>query len=762
MECLTLPGNLDSLSPLRDFVRSAAGSAGLEKSAAYRLGLAVDEVATNIVMHGYDEAGLAGAIKIWSEMNAEALQIHLEDTGAPYDPVKYGNTVDISRPMEDRKEGGLGVFLARQGVDDLQYDKSAGKNHHTFVVKRNSSRRPEPETLASEETPVSSQRAALAKEDIGLKLSRIAIFSEIEPEHLDKVAAKLRVVTVAAGQTVFSEGEPGDSMNVIVQGLISIHKGDRVLKTLGPWEIFGEMALLDSSPRVAAASAVEETMLLRLDKEAFFDLLREHFELAVGMLQALSRRLKEDNVAIENLRDFVEKRLLPLGAALSSEKRFDRLLDRILSEAKTLCHADAGTIYVVRDQRLEFTLMYCDSLGIASAPSTGTSGIPPLALYHDDGQPNLSYVATRVAIEGRSIHIPDVYRADNFNFSGTRAFDQRTGYHTHSLLTVPLKNHDDQVIGVLQLINAQDEEGQVVPFGSYEQLVAESLSSLAAVALNTHLLLDRQRQLMIVERDVQVGRQIQADFLPKALPKPSGWEIDARFRPAKEVSGDFFDAFPAGGDCVGLIIADVCDKGVGAALFMALSRSLLRAFGWLSEGCPLPNGDAGTHLASPLADLTAEPVRLTNEYIARFHANLNTFVTLFFAVLDPTSGRLRYINAGHNPPILAGSQGRVKARLAPTGPALGIVSGSDFQVGEQIIEPGDFLLAFTDGVTEARDPKGGFFTDQRLVTLVEVEPPVSASGLLDRVDTALKQHESGCGLSDDITMLAVRRTPAQA
>ena len=400
--------------------------------------------------------------------------------------------------------------------------------------------------------------------------------------------------------------------------------------------------------------------------------------------------------------------------------------------------------------------------GVAGASTGPMNGVPPLALYDRDGRPNRSYVATRLAIDGRSINVPDVYRAENFNFSGTRAFDQQTGYHTHSLLTVPLKNHDDQVIGVLQLINAQDEKGRVVPFGSYEQLAAESLSSLAAVALNTHILLDRQRELLVVERDVQVGRQIQADFLPETLPTPPGWEIDTRFRPAKEVSGDFFDAFWAGGDRVGLIVADVCDKGVGAALFMALSRSLLRAFGWLSEGCPLPTGALGTRLASPLADLTAEPVRLTNEYIAHFHAKMNTFVTLFFGVLDPSSGLLRYINAGHNPPILVDKQGTVKARLEPTGPALGIISGSDFQVGEQIMEPGDFLLAFTDGVTEARDPKGGFFTDQRLVALVEEEPPLSASGLLDRIDTALKQHESGCGLSDDITMLSVRRTSAQA
>ncbi len=138
------------------------------------------------------------------------------------------------------------------------------------------------------------------------------------------------------------------------------------------------------------------------------------------------------------------------------------------------------------------------------------------------------------------------------------------------------------------------------------------------------------------------------------------------------------------------------------------------------------------------------------------------FVTLFFGLLDPSSGLLRYVNAGHNPPLLVDKNGAVKARLTATGPALGILAGSAFEVGEQIIGPGEMLLAFTDGVTEARDPQGGFFTDERLVSLVTQTPPVSASGLLDRIDAALKQYIAGRGFSDDVTMLAVRRAPASS
>lgn len=603
---------------------------------------------------------------------------------------------------------------------------------------------------------------ALAEFEIVSKLREVPMFSDIGTEHLEEIASKLRVVRVAAGETVFSEGEPGDSMNIIMSGRISIHKGGRILKTLGAWDLFGEMALIDSSPRVAGASALESTTLLRLDKESFFGLLQERFALATGMLRALSQRIKDNNVAIGNLRDFLEKRILPLGAALSSEKNFDRLLERILAESKSLCRADAGTIYILREGRLEFNRMFCDSPGVPIGKNSEHEGVfPPLPLYDENGQPNRTWVATRVALDGRSVHVPDIYRADPTWFAGTRAFDRQTGYRTRSMLTVPLKNHDDQVIGVLQLINAQNELGQVVPFGSYEQLVAESLSSQASLALNTHLLLDRQRDLMIVERDVEVGRQIQADFLPQTLPTLSGWEIDTRFQPAKQVSGDFFDAFPAGGGRIGLIVADVCDKGVGAALFMALTRSLLRAFGWLSEGCPLPTGAEGTHLDCHVPDPTAEPVRLTNEYITQFHVKMNMFITLFYGILDPATGVLRYINAGHNPPLVVGAGGKVKARLLGTGPAIGMIGGTEFEVGEQTIEPGDCLFAFTDGVTEARGPHGELFSDKRLQALVEEKIPVSATELLNRVDTSIRHFVEGHGFSDDVTMLAVRRSPLE-
>ena len=134
MDKLSVPGELTSLGAIRDYVRAAAMAAGIEKTATYRLCLAVDEIASNIVMHGYDEAGLRGDITMWAEIDAGVLKIEIEDTGASYDVAQYQDPDNLHRPFAERTEGGLGVFLAIQGVDRFNYATAGGTNRHTFEV----------------------------------------------------------------------------------------------------------------------------------------------------------------------------------------------------------------------------------------------------------------------------------------------------------------------------------------------------------------------------------------------------------------------------------------------------------------------------------------------------------------------------------------------------------------------------------------------------------------------------------------------------
>ena len=250
-----------------------------------------------------------------------------------------------------------------------------------------------------------------------------------------------------------------------------------------------------------------------------------------------------------------------------------------------------------------------------------------------------------------------------------------------------------------------------------------------------------------MERELEIGREIQASFLPAELPRVAGWEIAARFTPARQVAGDFYDAFPLGsGPQFGIVVADVCDKGVGAALFMALFRSLLRAFAEKTF-------ESGV---APTAERLASILVPTNDYIARTHGAANMFATVFFGVLDPSAATMSWINAGHETPVLFGKSGAVQ-RLPPTGPALGMLPDRKFEVKETRFETGQTLLAFTDGVTEARDPSGAFYGEERLLRLL-AEDAASADACLDRIERDVVAHAGGAERSDDITMLALRRT----
>lgn len=172
----------------------------------------------------------------------------------------------------------------------------------------------------------------------------------------------------------------------------------------------------------------------------------------------------------------------------------DKLLEMILLEAKRIANSDGGTLYMMTDdQRLRFKIMMTDSLDFHMG---GTSGkdIPfyPVKLYDENGEANKSMIAAYVAITGETVNIPDAYKAEGFDFSGTKMFDEKTGYHSQSFLTVPLKNHEDEIIGVLQLLNAQTQKTKkIIPFASDAQKMVEALASQAAVAItNKNLIKD--------------------------------------------------------------------------------------------------------------------------------------------------------------------------------------------------------------------------------------------------------------------------------
>lgn len=200
--------------------------------------------------------------------------------------------------------------------------------------------------------------------------------------------------------------------------------------------------------------------------------------------------------SVENLFRRLEQ-LNEIGAALSQEKNLDRLLEKILVAAQSITHADGGTLYLVEEgERLRFAIMRNDTLKIALGGTSGNA-IPfyPIHLYKD-GKPNNSMVAAYAAINQRTVNIADAYSEAGFDFSGTRQFDQKTGYRSKSFLTVPMKNHEGEIIGVLQLINAKaPESGEILAFSEADQRLAESMASQAAIALTNRALINQLEEL---------------------------------------------------------------------------------------------------------------------------------------------------------------------------------------------------------------------------------------------------------------------------
>jgi GAF domain-containing protein len=240
--------------------------------------------------------------------------------------------------------------------------------------------------------------------------------------------------------------------------------------------------------------------------------------------------LTQNDPAVRQIREYervcdaLMRVVIPIGAELFYERDFNKLLERILVEVKNLCRADAGTLYLVKDdQQLEFVIIHNTSLKIAMG---GTSGVSPpfgaLALRDpESGQPNHRNIATYVALTGESVSIPDAYTAPGFDFSGTRAFDARTGYRSVSFVAVPLKNTQGQVIGVLQMINAiEPDTGCVVPFDPLMARAIESLGMIAAAALEQHVREQQLRQQIQelkveidqVKRERQVREITQSDY----------------------------------------------------------------------------------------------------------------------------------------------------------------------------------------------------------------------------------------------------------
>jgi phosphoserine phosphatase RsbU/P len=304
-----------------------------------------------------------------------------------------------------------------------------------------------------------------------------------------------------------------------------------------------------------------------------------------------------------------------------------------------------------------------------------------------------------------------------------------------SMLAAPLQT-DERVIGLIYL----DSPGAIHEFTKEDLNLLTVMANIAAIRIEQARLAEVEQAERLRAKELEHAALIQRSILPgkfPPFPDRKDFELHAAMVPAREVGGDFFDFFLLDDERLGFVIGDVSGKGVPAALFMAVSRTLLKA--------------TAQHRASP-----GECVTFVNATLADQNVS-DMFVTLFYGVLNTHTGDVEFANAGHNPPYLLSADGGFRALRDKSGPMAGVFEGMDYRTRTCRIEPGEGILLYTDGVTEAINKAGAFFEEQGLKQFVKEHASQPPERLVTSLQAVVQEFSKGMPQADDITVLALRR-----
>ena len=334
-------------------------------------------------------------------------------------------------------------------------------------------------------------------------------------------------------------------------------------------------------------------------------------------------------------------------------------------------------------------------------------------------------IVEEVVNQGRSVLTSDAqhdprFKSSTVTFQGIR-----------SVLAVPL-GVGDRIFGMIYA----DSPLATSRFTEDHLKVLTTLGSVAAIRVENTRLLEEHLEQERFERELQLAREIQQRFQPSAPPAVPGYELQGISFPSYQIGGDYYDFILCSDDRLVVALGDVSGKGTSAALLMSSLH-------------------AAVHAQVASCRPIAETVGAVNRYLAD-NTPGNRFVTLFYAELDPLTGSLSFINAGHNPPIIAHEGGTLE-QLAAGGLPLGIVPDFDYREGRTLLRPGDVLVAYSDGVTESQNPAGEEFGTVRLQEVVARNLGRSAAGIRDKIEAALSSFAQGTPAGDDVTLVIVKR-----
>lgn len=338
-------------------------------------------------------------------------------------------------------------------------------------------------------------------------------------------------------------------------------------------------------------------------------------------------------------------------------------------------------------------------------------------------------VMDEVLKNGKSVLTADAQHDPRF------AGNTMTLFGIRSVLAVPLSVDERDVFGLIYA----DSPTHETTFSEEHLNILTTLASVASIRVENATLLEERFERERIKHELELATEIQQRFQPSSPPQLDGYEFQGISFSCYEIGGDYYDFIQRHDGRMLLALGDVSGKGTAAALLMSSLHAAIHA--QVSAGSPLE-----------------EIVNSVNQYLAD-NTPANRFVTLFIAELDPLAGTLKYINAGHNPPLVGRADGTI-AQLSSGGFPLGIMSGAEFQTGETILERGESLVVYSDGVSEANNIRDEEFGLERLSSVVRSNLESSASGLRDKVESALSAFTQTAPANDDITLVIVKRLRA--
>jgi len=393
---------------------------------------------------------------------------------------------------------------------------------------------------------------------------------------------------------------------------------------------------------------------------------------------------------------------------LNSTLDLAELLELILKIARTEVTADRGTVFLADSKNKQVW-------------SIVAQGLDRQEIRMPYGQG----VAGRVALTGEIVNVEDAYTLDYFE----RSFDQKTGYHTKSLLCVPIRHSSGYIVGVIQLLNKV--EGR---FTAEDEDFLLKLSGHMAMALENARLhrdaLEKQR----LERELEMARGIQRSLLPDAPPVIPGYDLAVVNEPCYEVGGDYYDFLSLGPQTLLLVVADVEGKGVSSALVMSNLQATLRAL--------------VMHLHS------LEVLALSLNEMMYNDTKSRKYLSIFLGLIDTRRNGLHYINAGHVPPILINGETGEYKLLQSGGTVVGLFPTAEYERGSARLNPGDILVTGTDGITEACDANDDEFGYDRLAKCVAKHRHKSADQIIEAVLVEVKEHSrEGVHIDDKVLMV---------